>query len=137
MKQTDKDQEVFHTQHAQVGLSITRQILMVSIQVELYDDVLDCLQERTLNMLQKHALKGLLLDLSHVPLLDYETAQRLEKILAMAKLLGAYCVIVGIQPNVAACMVHWNHRWQGMQIARNLDDGFSLLDHALCLNSDV
>jgi len=118
--------------HTHVGLNITRQVLMISIQVELYDDVLDHLQEDALNMLQKHALKSLILDLSHVKLLDIVIVQRLGDILAMAKLLGAQCVVVGIQPNVSASMVHWNHRWQGIQIARNLDDGFCLLDHTLC-----
>jgi|UPI00035D9BC5 rsbT antagonist protein RsbS len=125
-KQHQQDQ----SQHAQVGLSITRQVLMITVQVELYDDVLENLKHRALNILQKHGLKAVLLDLSHVQLLDREMAKQLENTLAMAQLLGAQSVVVGIQPNVAACMIHWDNAWQGIRTARSLDDGLSILTDA-------
>lgn len=130
MTQSEFRSDILHIQHAQVGLSVTSEVLIISIQVELYDDVLNDLQQRSLSMLQEHGLKSLILDLSHVQLLDQEMAKRLENILVMAKLLGAHSVVVGIQPNIAACMSHWGHTWKGIQTARNIDDGLCLLANA-------
>jgi len=130
MKPIKQPQQALQNQHAPVGMTITRQVLMISVQVELYDDVLEKLKHRALDMLQKHGLNSLLLDLSHVQILDCEMAKKLENILAMAQLLGARSVVVGIQPNVAACMSHWGNTWQGICTARNLDDGLHILTDA-------
>jgi len=130
MKPTNEQAQTLESQHAQVGLTITQHVLMMTVQAELYDDVLEDLKNRTLNMIQQHGLKSLLLDLSHVQLLDCEMVKKLGDILAMAQLLGARSVVVGIQPSVAACMSDWNHTWQGVRTVRNLDDGLRILTNA-------
>ncbi|PCI00014.1 MAG: hypothetical protein COB79_06295 [Zetaproteobacteria bacterium] len=116
--------------HARVGLTISRDTLIISVQVELYNDVLHALQNDALSMMQKHHLQALILDLSHVHLIDYDIAKQLANTLVMAKLLGAACVIAGIQPNIAAAMSDWGDIWQGFTTVRHVDGGLTLLHHA-------
>jgi len=112
--------------HAKVGLIVSREVLIIPIQVELYDDVLSTLTHEALQMIQDRALKGLLLDLSQVHVLDQAMAQQLAQLLQMASLLGAKGIISGLKPGVVVTMVEWDSFWNNIETVINLDAGLEL-----------
>jgi len=114
--------------HARVGLTVSRGVLIVPVQVELYDDVLHSLKNDALKMIQERALHGLLLDLSALHVMDYKMAQQLAQLLNMAELLGARGMVTGLQPGVVASMVDWDDLWQGIDTSINLDAGLQALN---------
>jgi len=124
------DDKKFVSQHAKVGLTVSQNSVLVSIQVELYDDVLLQLKTDVLDLIQQRNLSGLLLDMSQVQVLDYAMALQLSELTKMASLLGARTVLTGIQPGVAVSVSDWIDVWQGVQTSRHLDDGLLALQRA-------
>jgi rsbT co-antagonist protein RsbR len=86
--------------------------------LELWDDVLAVpvvglldtqrsarMNDRVLEELSRHRARFVILDLTGVELVDTSTADRMLKLAASVRLLGAECVISGIQPAVAQTLV--------------------------------
>lgn len=86
--------------------------------LELWDDVLAVpvvglldtqrsarMNDRVLDELSSRRARFVILDLTGVELVDTSTADRLLKLAASVRLLGADCVISGIQPAVAQTLV--------------------------------
>jgi len=113
--------------HAPVGLTVNRGVLIVPVQVELYDDVLYRLKHDALQCIQQRELHGIVLDLSQISIMDQEMARQLAQLLHMAALLGARGIVTGLRPGVVAAMVEWDDLWQGIETAISLDAGLRLL----------
>jgi len=113
--------------HARVGLTVNQAILIISVQVELYDDVLLSLKEDALEMIHQRNLHGVLLDLSQLDIIDYEIAKQLAALLDMIRLLGVPAVISGLQPSVVVTLIEWQDMWQQFDTAVNLDAGLAVL----------
>lgn len=64
------------------------------------------IMERLLSGLTSTGCTVAILDISGVPTVDTEVANRLMKTIAAAKLMGAECIISGIRPEIAQTMVH-------------------------------
>lgn len=86
--------------------------------LELWDDVLVVpvvgmldtqrsarMNDRVLEEVSERAARFVILDLTGVELVDTSTADRLLKLAASVRLLGAECVVSGIQPAVAQTLV--------------------------------
>ncbi|MDQ6989525.1 MAG: STAS domain-containing protein [Mariprofundaceae bacterium] len=120
-----------HTDRARVGMSISQGVLLIPLQVELYDDVLLALQEDALQYLEQHALKHMLLDLSQLQVIDQHIAQQLAQLMHMASLLGTTGVVTGIQPAVAVALADGQDIWAHINTALTLDAGLKWLkNHA-------
>jgi rsbT antagonist protein RsbS len=105
--------------------------LIATVQEELYDhDVLQ-LQENLGRLLELDASRGVLIDLSAVATVDSFLARLIGNISAMARLLGAETVVVGIQPAVAVTLVELGLALQGVPTALNAEKGIALLDRLL------
>jgi rsbT antagonist protein RsbS len=105
--------------------------LIATVQEELYDhDVLQ-LQEDLGRLLELGSARGVLIDLSTVATVDSFLARLISSISAMARLLGAETVVVGIQPAVAVTLVELGLALQGMPTALNAEKGMALLDRLL------
>jgi len=116
--------------HSRVGLTISKGVLIVPVQVELYDDVLYGLKNDALKMIQQRELHGLLLDLSELNVMDHEMARQLAQLIKMALLLGARGMVTGLQPGVAAAMADWDDLWDGVDTAISMDAGLEVLNAA-------
>lgn len=75
--------------------------LIVPIQIELDDTTVEAMQEQILNEIDEKRIKGLIIDVSMVEIIDSYISYTLTETAAMAKMMGCNTVICGIQPTVA------------------------------------
>lgn len=86
------------------------------------EDVLVALLER----LQTSRAGWVLLDVTGVPQLSPAGADLLLRVDRATRLLGARCVVTGVQPHVARTLAELDSRLRSLQTARTLKDGLSL-----------
>lgn len=113
--------------HSRVGLTINQGVLVASIQVELYDDVLASLSRDVLHTIRQRGLSSFLLDLTQVEVMDRYIALELKKLVLAASILGCRSVISGIQPGVVVTLVEMGDEWQKIPVAVSVDEGFRIL----------
>jgi rsbT co-antagonist protein RsbR len=82
--------------------------------------------EHALAEIARQRSRFLLLDLTAVEIVDTSTADRILKLVRSAGLLGAQCIVTGIQPAVARTLVELGVPLGGIETRRNLRQG---LDH--------
>jgi rsbT antagonist protein RsbS len=102
--------------------------LIVSIQAELDDADLVTLRSDLADRIGKLRVRGLVIDVSALDVLDSYSTRTLIGIAHASKLRGAETVVVGIQPDVAFAMVQLGLKLEGVGIALDLDDGMALLE---------
>ncbi|HZR98279.1 MAG TPA: STAS domain-containing protein [Chloroflexota bacterium] len=101
--------------------------LIAAVQEDLYDrDALE-LQEALTAELERTGARGVLLDVSVVETIDSYLGRVLRDIALGAQLLGAYTVVVGIQPAVAVTLVELGLELHGVRTALNPEKGLALL----------
>jgi rsbT antagonist protein RsbS len=105
--------------------------LIATVQEELYDLDALRLQEDLGQLLERGAARGVLLDLSSVATVDSFLARVLSSIAALASLMGAKTVVVGLQPAVAVTLVELGLDLPGIQTALNAEKGMALLSRLL------
>lgn len=108
-----------------VGMSITQGCLIVQITFNLYDDIIQELQMLILNRVKKEALKGLILDLSAIQIIDSYTFTMINDTVKMVQLLGTPSVIIGLKPGIVASIVDLNLDMKNIITARNLENAIA------------
>jgi rsbT antagonist protein RsbS len=86
---------------ANISVIRVRDILMVTMPADPDDSTISALQERVLSAMERHAAKGLILDISSVETLDSFFARTVSETATMVSLMGGQTIIVGMQPKVA------------------------------------
>ena len=84
--------------------------LLVSIQVDMHDKLAVRLQEDLTDMISRQASKGVMIDISALDLVDSFVGRMIANISAMARILDAKTVLVGMRPAVAITLVNWAFR---------------------------
>lgn len=103
------------------------QYLLVTIQVDLYDQLAESLEADLVNMVRKTDAKGVLIDVSSVSIIDSFMGRILGNIAAMSKIMDAETVVVGMQPAVAITLVELGLPLKGVHSALNVERGMELL----------
>lgn len=111
-----------------VGMYVMGRCLIVSIQVELYDDVISEIQQGILLKVRESQIRGVLLDVSMVEVMDAHIAQSLTETVQMIDMLGARSVMVGIRPAVASALMDLDVPPLDMRTAVTLEHGKMLLE---------
>ena len=101
--------------------------LIVSIQTELDDAELSKLRSDIAERVGNRGVRGLVIDVSALDVLDSFASRLLVGIVNVSNLRGAHAVIVGIQPEVAFAMVQLGLTLEGIDTALDLDEGMALL----------
>lgn len=101
--------------------------LLVTIQVDLYDQLAENLESDLVNYVNKYESKGVLIDISSVSIIDSFMGRILGNIGVMSKIMGAESVIVGMQPAVAITLVELGLALTGVATALNVEKGMDLL----------
>jgi rsbT antagonist protein RsbS len=101
--------------------------LLVTIQVDLYDQLAENLESDLINTINKHNSKGVLIDISAVSIIDSFMGRILGNIAVMAKILDSHTVVVGMQPAVAITLVELGLSLNGVISALNVEKGMDLL----------
>lgn len=105
-----------------------RRFLLVTIQVELHDELAITLQNDLTETLSKTRAKGVLIDISALEIVDSFIGRTLAHIASMAHVMDAQTVLVGMRPAVAITLVELGMSLKGVQTALNVDKGMALLD---------
>lgn len=103
------------------------EFLLVTIQIEVTDEVATRLQEDLTNRIVATGAAGVLIEISALRAVDSFIGRILTNIATMAKLLDADTVIVGMQPAVAITLVELGVPLQALKTALDVDRGIALL----------
>ena len=101
--------------------------LLVTIQVDLYDQLAENLESDLINTISKHSSKGVLIYISAVYIIDSFMGRILGNIAVMSKIMDAQTVVVGMQPAVAITLVELGLSLNGVISALNVEKGMDLL----------
>ena len=101
--------------------------LLVTIQVDMDDRLADTLQNDLTNRISQTGARGVLIDISSVDLVDSFIGRMLANVAAMARVLDAETVVVGMQPAVAITLVELGLSLPGVRTALNVERGMALL----------
>src|ERR671939_1083425 len=102
-------------------------VLIVPIQVDMDDQTAIQLQERILTELERTGARGVLIDISLLEMVDSFIGRVLSDIAAMARIMDARTVVVGMQPAVAITLVELGLELKGVDTVLNVDEGIQLL----------
>ena|SRR6187431_3342555 len=109
------------------------QFLLVTIQVDLYDQLAENLETDLVNMVKKTNAVGVLIDVSAVSIIDSFMGRILGNIAMMSKIMDAETVVVGMQPAVAITLVELGLPLKGVHAALNVQKGMELLKSKITL----
>ena len=102
-------------------------LLLVTIQVDMHDRLAMTLQDDLTERIVRDRAKGVLIDISALDLVDSFIGRMISNTAAMARVLDAQTVVVGMQPAVAITLVELGLSLEGVRTALNVDKGMALL----------
>jgi rsbT antagonist protein RsbS len=102
--------------------------LLVSIQIDMHDKLAMALQDDLTQKLVETRARGVLIDISALELVDSFIGRMLSNIAAMARVLDAQTVVVGMRPQVAITLVELGLTLPGIQTALDVDRGLALIN---------
>ena len=110
--------------------------LLVTIQVDMHDQLAMTLQDDLTNKIVSSGAKGVLIDISALDIVDSFIGRMLAGIAGIARILDAQTVVVGMQPAVAITLVELGLSLEGIKTALNVDRGMALLRASLNMSED-
>ena len=102
-------------------------VLLVTIQVDLQDQVALALQDDLSSRIEKTGANGVLIDISALEIVDSFVGRMLASISGIANVLDATTVVVGMQPAVAITLVELGLSLDGVRTALNVERGMAML----------
>ena len=107
------------------------EFLLVTIQIDMHDRLALTLQDDLTAQIVRHRTSGVLMDISALEMVDSFIGRMLGTIAAMAHLLDAETVVVGMQPSVAITLVELGLSLKGIRTALDVEKGMTTLQAAL------
>ena len=115
--------------------------LLVNIQLDMHDQLASALQDDLTTKIAEANAKGVLIDISSLDIVDSFIGRMLATTSAMARVLGAETVVVGMQPAVAITLVELGLDLSGVHTALDVEKGMEMLRNRISLpelgNTDV
>ena len=107
------------------------EFLLVSIQVDMHDQLAVALQDDLTQQIVAHRAHGVLIDISSLEIVDSFIGRMIGNIAGMARMLDAETVLVGMKPAVAITLVELGMELPGVRTALNIEKGMALLQESL------
>jgi rsbT antagonist protein RsbS len=104
--------------------------LLVTIQVDMHDRLALTLQDDLTTMISDTGVKGVLIDISSLDMVDSFIGRMLANIAQMSRVLDARTVVTGMQPAVAITLVELGMSLAGVKTALTVERGMELLQRA-------
>lgn len=101
--------------------------LLVTIQVDMHDQLALALQDSLSEKIVATGARGVMIDISALEFVDSFLGRMLITIAAIARILDAVTVVVGMQPAVAITLVELGLRMTGVKTALDVDRGLALI----------
>ena len=102
-------------------------LLLVTIQVDMHDQLALTLQDDLTERIQKTSARGVLIDISALDIVDSFIGRMISTISSLARIMDATTVVVGMQPAVAITLVELGLTLTGVRTALNVERGMDLL----------
>ncbi|CAI8803161.1 RsbT antagonist protein RsbS [Pseudomonas sp. IT-347P] len=103
------------------------QFLLVTIQVDMHDQLALTLQDDLSERISKTSARGVLIDISALDMVDSFIGRMIGTISGLSKIMDAETVLVGMQPAVAITLVELGMTLPGVSTALNVERGMKLL----------
>jgi rsbT antagonist protein RsbS len=107
------------------------EFLLVTIQVDMHDQLALTLQDDLSERIQATSAKGVLIDISALDMVDSFIGRMIGMISGLSRIMDAETVLVGMQPAVAITLVELGLTLPGVRTALNVERGMALLRHSL------
>jgi len=107
------------------------EFLLVTIQVDMHDQLAITLQDDLTQQIVKHRAHGVLIDISSLEIVDSFIGRMIGNIAGMARMLDAETVLVGMKPAVAITLVELGMSLPGVRTALNVEKGMAMLHGSL------
>jgi rsbT antagonist protein RsbS len=101
--------------------------LLVTIQVDMHDQLAMTLQEDLAERIRATSAKGVLIDISSLDIVDSFIGRMIGMISGLSRIMDAQTVLVGMQPAVAITLVELGLTLSGVRTALNVERGMRLL----------
>jgi rsbT antagonist protein RsbS len=113
-----------------MSVAILRQhdYLIASIQSDLTDSEILAFRDDLADRVGECRARGVIVDVTALDVIDSFVARSLRSLAITARLRGAETVIVGIQPDVAIAMAHFDLNLAPLRTALDLDEALAILD---------
>lgn len=102
-------------------------VLLVSIQVDLEDQIALRLQDDLADRIVAAGAHGVIIDITALDIVDSFIGRTLSTIASISKVLDAETVVVGMRPAVAITLVELGLSLRGVRTALNVELGLRLL----------
>lgn len=106
-------------------------LLLVTIQVDMHDQLAVTLQDDLTQRIVRDRAHGVLIDISSLEIVDSFIGRMIGNIAAMARMLDAETVLVGMKPAVAITLVELGMSLTGVRTALNVEKGMAMLQSSL------
>ncbi|MDB5701276.1 MAG: anti-sigma-factor antagonist [Sphingomonadales bacterium] len=101
--------------------------LLVSVQIDMHDRLALALEEDLSARIVDTAARGVLIDISALEIVDSFMGRMLDTIAAVARMLDADTVVVGMRPAVAITLVELGLSLTGVKTALNVERGMAMI----------
>ena len=118
-------------EETKVSMYINQGCLVVPIQADLYNESVLQIQADILKTVYDSRIKGVIIDVSAVAIIDSVIAQKIFDSAKMTSLLGAKTIVTGLQPGVVASLIDLDFEPGDVTTAISLEEGFKLLEPIL------
>jgi rsbT antagonist protein RsbS len=101
--------------------------LVVTVSRDLGAGTLDEVRRVTLDGVQRDGAGAVILELSGVPYMDSREFEDLRRVLHMAELLGARCMMVGLRPGIIMHLMDRDADVKGLHAMLGLDEALQAM----------
>ena len=105
-------------------------VLLVSIQVDLEDQLAMRLQDDLAERIVATGAHGVIIDITALDIVDSFVGRMLATIVSVSKVLDAETIVVGMRPAVAITLVELGLQLRGVRTALNVELGLRMLREA-------
>ncbi|KGQ20021.1 Anti-sigma-factor antagonist [Lysobacter dokdonensis DS-58] len=103
------------------------EFLLVTIQVDMHDQLALTLQDDLAERIRKTSAKGVMIDISALEIVDSFIGRMISTIAGVARIMDAETVLVGMQPAVAITLVELGLSLPGVTTALDAERGMARL----------
>jgi rsbT antagonist protein RsbS len=101
--------------------------LLVTIQVDMHDQLALTLQDDLSERISRTSARGVLIDISALDMVDSFIGRMISTISGLSKIMDAETMLVGMQPAVAITLVELGLTLPGVSTALNVERGMKVL----------
>ena len=111
-----------HSEIPHVPMQVISGCLVASIQLDLTTELLRRFQQDLLQRIKSSGVSAVILDVSGVEIMDLEDFELLRRSMAMASIMGARSILVGLRAGIVASLIALDANVDGVEAATDLDD---------------